>query len=184
VDSRRTLTEVLRAQPTGSSGRQAAVLDTPGQVSRTPPGSESGAGHQRGRSGTWERPLSPGPISGVGPRASQGPGVAWRLPPRHAPGGDTTTRRQPARSREARDARRDPRRAGWQSERRIVPTQVGTPGPRDPRAGRRRRASRGAGETEGRDLESTNRPTNTSAPGGTGGPRACAGMHDPGPPAR
>ena len=184
VDSRITLKDVLRDKPTGSRGRPAAVLDTPGQVSRTPPGSESGACRHRGRSGTWERHRSPGHMSGLGHRASTGPGVAWRLPPRHAPRGDTTHRRQPARYRDASAERSDPRRAGGPSSRSIVPTKGGHPGPRDPRAGRRRRASPCAGETDGRDLESTNRHPNTAAPGGPGGPRSGAGIHAPGPPDR
>ena len=107
VDRRLTLKAGLREKATGSRGRKAAVLDTPGHVSRTPPGSASGACRQRGRSGTWASPRSPGHMSGVGHRATNSPGVPWRLPPRHAPLGDTTPRRQPAR--DSGRARRAPR---------------------------------------------------------------------------
>src|SRR5437016_3183256 len=142
VDNRITLKDVLRGKPTVSSGRKAAVLDTRGQVSRTPPGAESGAWSHRGSAGTWESHLSPGHIPGLGHRATKGPGVAWRLPPRHEPLGDTTNGRKQARDREASDERSDLRRAWWQSERSIVPTKVGHQGPQDPREARRRRASR------------------------------------------
>jgi hypothetical protein len=97
VDSGITLKDVLRGKPTVSSGRQAAVLDTRGQVSRTPPGSESGACSHRGSSGTWESHLSPGHIPGLGHRATKGPGVTWRLPPRREPLGDTTNKRKQTR---------------------------------------------------------------------------------------
>ena len=43
-----------RGKPTVASGGQAAVLGALWRVRRTPPGSESGAGLQRGHSGTWE----------------------------------------------------------------------------------------------------------------------------------
>src|SRR4029450_9066164 len=115
VDSRITLKDVLRGKPTVSSGRKAAVLDTPGQVWRTPPGSESGACMHRGNSGTWESHLSPCHIPGLGHRVTKGPGVAWRLPPRHEPHGDNPNGRQQARYWEASDERSDLRRAGWQS---------------------------------------------------------------------
>jgi hypothetical protein len=134
--------EVLRGKPTVSSGRKAAVLGATWQASRTPPGSENEACIHRGSLGTWESHLSPCHIPGLGHRVPKGPGVAWTLPPRHEPLGDTTNGRKQARYREASDERSDPRRAWWQSERRIVPKQVGNQGPRDPREGRRRRASR------------------------------------------
>jgi hypothetical protein len=59
VDDRISLQRVRRGKPTVSSGRKAAVLGALGRVRRTPPGSESGACIYRGRSGTWESPLSP-----------------------------------------------------------------------------------------------------------------------------
>jgi len=43
-----------RQKPTVCKRRKAAVLGALGRVPRTPPGSESGACHQRGHSGTWE----------------------------------------------------------------------------------------------------------------------------------
>jgi hypothetical protein len=48
-----------RGKPTACMRRKAAVLDTRGRVLRTPPGSKSGAGVQRGHSGTWESHGSP-----------------------------------------------------------------------------------------------------------------------------
>jgi len=173
-----------RGTPTVCTHRKAAVLGALWQVRRTPPGSESGAYLHRGNSGTWESHLSPGHIPGLGHRATKGPGVAWTLPPRHEPLGDTTNGRKRARYREASDERSDPRRAWWQSERSIVPRKVGNRRPRDPLEGRRRRASRSAGRKDGRDLAITNRHTTTSAHCGTGGPRLRAGIHDPGPPDR
>ena len=47
------------------------------RVSRTPPGSESGACLQRGNSGTWESLLSPCFRPGMGDRVTKGPGVTW-----------------------------------------------------------------------------------------------------------
>src|SRR6266849_8795644 len=44
-------------QPTVCTHWKAAVLDACWRVSRTPPGSESGACLQRGNSGTWESHL-------------------------------------------------------------------------------------------------------------------------------
>jgi hypothetical protein len=184
VDNRRTLQAVPRGTPTVSSGRQAAVLGAGGRVRRTPPGSQSGAGLPRGSAGTWERHLAPCQTPGVGDRVTTGPGVVWGLRPDHEPVRDTTHAQKWARYRGASDERSDPRRAWWQSERSIVPTSVGNPGPRDPREGRRRRASRGAGETDGRDREITHRHPTTSAHCGTGGPRLRAGLHDPGLPDR
>jgi len=77
-------------KPTVSSGRKAAVLGALWQASRTPPGSESGAGMQRGNAGTWERHLSPGAMPGLGDRATTSPGVTWGLRPHHEPPEDTT----------------------------------------------------------------------------------------------
>ena len=47
------------------------------RVSRTPPGSESGACLQKGNSGTWESLLSPWFRPGMGDRVTKGPGVTW-----------------------------------------------------------------------------------------------------------
>jgi hypothetical protein len=184
VDSRITLKAVRRGKPTVSSGRKAAVLGARRPARGTPPGSKSGACMQRGSSGTWERHVSPCHTPGVGDRGTQRPGVGWGRRPDHEPVRDTTNAQKPARYRGASAERSDPRRAGWPSERRIVPGKVGNGGPKDPREGRRRRASRCTGEPDGRDRESTNRPTNTAAPCGPGGPRLSAGIHDPGLPAR
>src|SRR6266571_1875309 len=115
VDNRITLKDVLRGKPTVSSGRKAAVLDTLGQVSRTPPGSKSGACLHRGSSGTWESHLSPCQTPGVGDRVTKSPGVVWGLRPDHEPARDTTTTPKWARYRGASDKRSDRRRARRQS---------------------------------------------------------------------
>ena len=60
---------------------------------RTPPGSESGAGLQRGHAGTWEHPRSPRPMPGGGDRATPGP----------EPDGATTNAVKQARYREGSD---------------------------------------------------------------------------------
>jgi hypothetical protein len=172
VDRRISLREGSRGKPPVCKRRKAAILGAVRRVRRIPPGSESGAGIQRGNAGTWESPLSPCPHSRM-----RGPGDhrPWRgrgLPPDHAPARDTTPARKQARYRAASDERSDPRGGEWQSSRRIVPTKVGNQGPRDPREGRRRRASRGVGRTDGRDVAITNRHTKTPTHCRTGRPRA------------
>jgi hypothetical protein len=142
VDHRITLKTVQRGTPTVSSGRKAAVLGAGGRVRRTPPGSKSGACMHRGSSGTWESHVSPCQTPGVGDRVTKSPGVVWGLRPDHEPVRDTTNAQKRARYRGASDERSDPRRAWGQSERSRVPMRVGNSGPRDPREGRRRRASR------------------------------------------
>jgi len=179
VDDRISLKAVARGTPTVSSGRKATVRSALRRGRRTPPGSQSGAGLHRGRSGTWESPLSPCHIPGVGDRVTTGPGVAWGVRPDHEPMRDTTTRPKPARYWGARAKRRGPRGAERPSERSIVPGKGGNGGPRDPREGRRRRAARGAGQHDGRDGEITHRHTTTPAPCGAGRPGAAPGLHDP-----
>jgi hypothetical protein len=71
VDGRISLEEAMRGKPTVSSGRKAAVLGAQGRVRRTPPGSKSGACLHRGSSGTWESPLSPCHMAGMGDRRSK-----------------------------------------------------------------------------------------------------------------
>ena len=105
----------------------------------------SGACLHKGNSGTWESHVSPCQTPGVGDRVTKGPGVVWGLRPDHEPVRDTTNTPKWARYRGASDKRSALRRAGWQSERSIVPGKVGNRGPRDPLEGRRRRASRFAG---------------------------------------
>ena len=158
--------------PTVASGRKAAVLGAGGRVRRTPPGSKSGACLHRGSSGTWESHLSPCHIPGMGDRVTKGPGVVWEFRPDHEPVRDTTNGQQQARYRGASAKRSVPRGAERQSERSIVPGKVGNSGPQDPREGRRRRASRCAGQKDGRDRAITNRHTTTPGPGGAGRPRS------------
>jgi hypothetical protein len=179
VDKRIALQAVWRGTPTVSSGRKAAVLGAVGRVRRTPPGSESGACIQRGRAGTWESPLAPCHMPGMGDRVTKSPGVPWGPRPGYKPVRDNTNEPRRTRYREARDKRRDLRGAVGQSSRSIVPGKVGHGGPRDPLEGRQRRASRGAGPTDGSYLASTHRPTNTPAPCGAGRPRSGPGVHDP-----
>jgi hypothetical protein len=69
-DSRRTLRTVRRGQPTVASGRKATGPGSRRQESGPPPGSKSGAGRQRGNSGTWESHRSPGHLAGMGDRRS------------------------------------------------------------------------------------------------------------------
>src|SRR5712691_4091793 len=66
---------VSRGKPTVCKRWKAAVLGAVWRVPRTPPGSESGAGLQRGNAGTWESHLSPGAMPGRGDRVTTGPGV-------------------------------------------------------------------------------------------------------------
>ena len=73
-----------------------------GEATRTPPGSESGAGHQGGHSGTWERPSSPGHDfpEEEGYWVTKSPGAAVRLPAVREP--ETGHKgRKPARYRTA-----------------------------------------------------------------------------------
>ena len=142
VDNRRTRKTVQRGTPTGSRGRQAAVLGAGGRVRRTPPGSQSGAGLHRGSAGTWESHVSPCHMPGPGDRGSTSPGVVWGLRPEDEPVRDSTNAPTAARYRDASAKRSARRGARWPSSRRRVPEQVGHQGRRDPREGRRRRASR------------------------------------------
>jgi hypothetical protein len=70
------------------------------------------------------------------------------------------------------------------SARSLVPTPVGNAGPQAPRAGRQRRAARGAGQTDGRCLAITNRHPTTPAPCGAGRPGSGPGVYTPGRPDR
>jgi hypothetical protein len=184
VDNRITLKAIQRGTPTVSSGRKVAVLGAGGRVRRTPPGSQSGAGLHRGSSGTWESHLSPGHMPGRGDRVTKGPGGVWEFRPEHEPVRATPNGQKQARDRGASAKRRVPRGAERLSERSIVPGKVGNAGPPDPREGRRRRAARGAGQKDGRDLESTNRHPTTPAQCGAGRPRSRSRVDDVGPPDR
>jgi hypothetical protein len=126
VDRRISRQAVGRGTPTGASGRKAAVLDATGRAPRTPPGSERGACLHRGSSGTWESHRSPGNSCRSGEPADATT-LAWARGASTAPraGNGDHERREPARYRAARDKRRVPSGAGWQSERRIVPVTGG-----------------------------------------------------------
>jgi hypothetical protein len=107
--------DVQRGKPTALWYRKATVPEAHWRADGTPPGSESGACIYRGNSGTWESPLSPCLIPGLGDRVTKGPGVIGELRPDHEPAGDTTNELKRARYREASDKRSDPRWAVWQS---------------------------------------------------------------------
>ena len=107
--------DVERGKPTASQGWKATVPDTLWRVEGTPPGSVSGACISRGNSGTWESPLFPCAIAGLGDRVTKSPGMTGELRPAHEPAGDTTNEPKHARYREASDKRSDPRRAVGQS---------------------------------------------------------------------
>jgi hypothetical protein len=170
-----------REQPTVCSDRKAAVLEAPRRVSRTPPGSESGACLHRGDAGTWESQGSPWGISGVGVPTVAGktPGVARRRPPRLR-----TWREQGAPSQ-----RRDPRhrgRRGSTARPRDGPVAVfaepstagrercapgregGEPRSPGPTGGKATPGSTCSGRTSGRDAGLTNRLQDTPEHGPTG----------------
>ena len=170
VDERIARKAVARGKPTVSSGRKAAVLKAQGRAVRTPPGSKSGACLPRGSSGTWESHLSPCHTPGVGDRVTKGPGVVWGFRPDHEPQREATNAPKPARYWGRERQAKCPATGQGQSERSIVPTQVGNAGPQDPLEGRPRRASRGVGQTDGRDRAITHRHTKTPAPCGAGRP--------------
>jgi hypothetical protein len=164
-----------------SAGRQQSWV-RPRRVRRTPPGSESGAGLQRGSSGTWENHLSPCTISGWGGPGDHRP---WRdlgasTRPR-ARVGQHEHSKAGTGSGSARRVKR-PETGRGESSRRIVPVKGGNRDPRDPREGRQRRASRAAGKTDGRYLEITNRHPTTPADGGAGRPRSPRRLYDAGAP--
>jgi hypothetical protein len=136
---------------------------------------------------TWERGRPPGllapcPARGTGrPQALAGPGGFHQGA---SPSGPPRTPRQHARERDASAERSAPRRAGRASARRLVPVQGGTRGPRDPREGRRRRASRCGGRKAGRDVALPKRHHDTPPQGRASGPRYPAWVDDVGPPER
>jgi hypothetical protein len=146
---------VARAKPTVCSGRPAAGLDAPRRGARTPPGSARGACLHKGAAGTWASPGSPWGLSGVGVPTVEGqtPGVARRRPRRTRAlrnHGTPSQRRAPRyRGRSGSTAR--PREGLWAGGAEQSPAgrararlvgQVGNRDPRDPLAGRRRRAAR------------------------------------------
>lgn len=174
VDGRRALQAVVWGKPTVSMPRKAAVLGARGRGCRTPPGSRGHVG-EPDVSGAQDRP---------GGAGAQRPWRERGLRPVHAPVRETTNHRSRQGTRDARDQRRVPRGARWPSERSLRPTQVGPCGPNAPWEGRRRRDARGAGRTDGRAVELTNRHTTPPAPGRASPTGARSGDHDAGPPHR
>ncbi len=174
---------VAREKPTGCRGRKAAVLDAPRRVSRTPPGSESGACLQKGDSGTWESPWSPWGISGVGVPTIEvkTPGVARRRPPRT----------RALRNQGTQSQRRDPRYRGRRGsterprerllavfaehspagrERGAPGREGGEPMSQGPTGGKAKPGSTFSGRTSGRDSGLTHRlhATPENSPTGQG----------------
>lgn len=161
---------VARAKPTVCSGRKAAVLGTPRRVSRTPPGSESGACFHRGDSGPWESPWSPWGISGVGVPTVEvkTPGGARRRPPRLRALREqgTQSQRRAPRPRGRRGSTERPRdgpwavfaehsTAGWA---RCAPgREGGAPMSQGPTGGKAKPGITFSGRTSGRDSGLTNR---------------------------
>jgi hypothetical protein len=161
---------VARAKPTVGRGRPAAVLGTPRRVSRTPPGSASGACLHRGESGPGESPWSPWGIAGVGGPTVEGqtPGVARRRPPRlrawREPGTPSQRRAPRHRGRRGSPARpregpwavfAEHRTAGW--ERCAPGRDGGAPLSQGPPGGQAKPGITVAGRTSGRDSGRTNR---------------------------
>ena len=110
VDNRISLKAGSRGKPTVCKLRKAAVRDAGWRVSRTPPGSESGACSQRGNSGTWESHLSPCHRTRSGGPGDHRPWHGRGLPLDHEPSWETTNPRQQARYREGeRQAKRPAR---------------------------------------------------------------------------
>jgi hypothetical protein len=163
------------------SDRKAAVLEAPRRVSRTPPGSESGACFQRGDSGTGESQWSPWGIAGVGVPTVEGktPGVARRRPPRLRAlreQGTQSQRRAPRhRGRRGSTARpregplavlAEHRTAGW--ERCAPGREGGEPRSPGPTGGTVTPGITFAGRTSGRDSGLTHRLHATPEHGPTG----------------
>ena len=155
VDRRLSLTGVRRGTPTVCTRRKAAVLDAVWRVSRTPPGSESGACFQRGNAGTWESHLSPCRKPGMGDRVATSPGGAGVLPPCHEPMTDTTNGGS-TQGIGGRATRKEPR----DGEVAVVAAQSTEEGgavrPKRPTGGQAPSGSASAGGTQGRDFARTN----------------------------
>ena len=101
--------------PEGSSPRRALASDG------TPPGSQSGAGRQRGSAGTWESSLPPCHSPGMGERATKSPGAGRTASAiQRAGNGDTKPQEAGTVSWNERQAK-DHERGRGQSERHRVP---------------------------------------------------------------
>jgi hypothetical protein len=147
----------LSRREEGGASRRRARAGRPSSWRRerpgagTPPGSERGAGQQRGHAGTWERPWSAGHDvpADAGSRGHQSPGVDGPRPAGRAPATAHTwgqrARDDLARAQcsEVRGATGRRRAAAYRGSGRQTQTgTVGNHGRRDPLAGRRHRAAR------------------------------------------
>ena len=164
-----------------------------GEATRTPPGSERGAGHHRGHSGTWERQSSPGHDcpEEEGSRVTKRPGADRRLPAVREPETGHNRGKQARDSPRQRHVKRGAR-GGWQSSWSLVPRVCqpnadrdgGEPRPTGPTGGQATPGRTSVGGHDRRDLE---RPTglHATAPdgrAGTSAPRQA--VLDAGPPDR
>ena len=146
-----------RGKPTVGKRRKAAVLDALWRVSRTPPGSESGACLQRGNSGTWESHLSPcTTYPEVGDRVTKGPGVTWGLPPGHEPVRETTNDGKQARYRGSERQAKHPETGRVAVVAAHSTEEGGEVRPKRPTGGKAPSGRASAGRRQGRDLELTN----------------------------
>ena len=147
---------VPRGKPTVCKRWKAAVLDAFWRVSRTPPGSESGACVHRGSSGTWESHLSPCTSAGKGGPADQRP---WRGPGastgRRAGNGDHE-RWKPARYRGRERQAKRPERDRVAVVAAHSTGDGGEPRPKGPTGGKAPSGRASAGGRQGRDIELTN----------------------------
>ena len=156
VDMRISLQAVWRGKPTVCTHRKAAVLDAVWRVSRTPPGSESGACLQRGNSGTWESHLPPCFIPGMGDRVTKSPGVAWGLAPGHEPCGDTTNERTAGKVSGNERHVKDPETGRGAVVAAQSTGEGGEVRPKRPTGGKAPSGRASAGGRQGRDIELTN----------------------------
>ena len=155
VDHRLSLKAGSRGKPTVCKRRQAAVLVAQGRVSRTPPGSESGACLQRGNAGTWESHLSPCPIPGKGDRVTTSPGVTGGFHLATSPCGRPRTMEASKVSGNERQGK-DPEtgRAAVVAAHRTA--EGGAVRPKRPTGGKAPSSRASAGRRQGRDFELTN----------------------------
>jgi len=150
-----SLKEVSRGKPTVCKRRKAAILDAVWRVSRTPPGSESGACLHRGDSGTWESHLSPCFIPGMGDRVTKSPGVTWSFLLATSPLGTPRTTEAGKVSGNERQVK-DPETGRGAVVAAQSTGEGGEVRPKRPTGGKAPSGSASAGERQGRDIALTN----------------------------
>jgi hypothetical protein len=138
---------------------KAAVREAVWQVSRTPPGSESGACLHRGNSGTWESQLSPCRAARNGGPGDQRPwrvrGASTRTRARKGHHKRTEARKVPGSERQAKRPERD-RMAVVASH---STEEGGEVRPKRPTGGKATSGRACSGPTHERDVVLTNRVT-------------------------